>query len=471
VLPLKLRKILRVCASETGENQSTVPHKGLTNTSPLNLSVPCVTSGPPAQDHLLARFPKWTLSHWCVTVAAVSFLILALLPEGRLNDFDISNGAENVRVARSLASHRTFADPFAALPTGTTAHVPPIYPLLYAAFLRTLGTGYPALLSLWAVNVAFFAAQMGLLPLLSHRMGFGILPGIVAAFLGTLSLYSPIDTRWECFFTGLLLMLAFLATERSLTSKSFRGTLAAGALWGILILTNPVLILLMLFWPLVWIFARPQNLRAVSWRGFATLSVVALLVISPWIARNCLRFGAFIFVRDNLGLELYTSNNSCAAPSIRENIQSGCHFRTHPNSNPAVAAQLVTVGELRFNRMDLRQALSWMGSHPSAFLNLTARRFRLFWFPTLDRTAETVFVWLITLLSVPGLWFMARHNRTIALLIVIAWLVFPAIYYLVQFEPRYRYPIYWTSLIPAGYAFTQIWRRIARSRSSHSPVF
>ena len=31
----------------------------------------------------------------------------------------------------------------------------------------------------------------------------------------------------------------------------------------------------------------------------------------------------------------------------------------------------------------------------------------------------------------------------------------PAIYYLIQSDPRYRYPIYWTSLLPAGCALTE----------------
>jgi hypothetical protein len=38
---------------------------------------------------------------------------------------------------------------------------------------------------------------------------------------------------------------------------------------------------------------------------------------------------------------------------------------------------------------------------------------------------------------------------------VIQWVFFPAIYYLIQSDPRYRYAIYWTSLLPAGCALTE----------------
>jgi len=417
------------------------------------------------RDVLLAKFPKWTLAHWCITVAAASFLILALLPEGRLNDLDVPTGGENVRVARSLASRGVFADPFSSMPTGTTAHVAPVYPFLYALFLRSFGTGYTALLLLWACNVGSLAAQMGLLPLLSHRLHFGILPGVVAALLGTFSLYAPIDTRWEAFLTGLLLLLACLTSELSFNRGSRGATYAAGALWGISILTNPVLVLLMLAWPLCWILAQQKHHRAASVRRSAIIVAIALLVISPWIARNYARFGAFIFVRDNLGLEFYTGNNPCAAPSIRENIQSGCHFHTHPNPNAAVAKQLAN-GEVAFNRAKLREALTWITTDRSAFMSLTMRRFRLFWLPDVDRAGEAILVWLVTLLSLPGLWAIARKNLVAAKLIAAAWLLFPLIYYAIQFEPRYRFPIYWTSLLPAGYALVEIWHRLPILHSS-----
>src|SRR2546430_1525084 len=124
----------------------------------------------PPRDFLLERFPKWTLAHWCTVVAAVSFLVLATLPEARLNDFDVPTGGESVRIARSLAFHGTFADPFATIKTGVTAHIAPAYPFLYSLVLRLFGTHYTALLILWAASLACLALQLGLLPLLSHRL-------------------------------------------------------------------------------------------------------------------------------------------------------------------------------------------------------------------------------------------------------------------------------------------------------------
>ena len=418
----------------------------------------------PPQDFLLQKFPTWTLAHWCVTVFAVSFLILALLPEGRLNDFEVPLGAESVRVARALAARGAFADPFAVRPTGSTAHLAPVYPFLYSIVLRLVGTGYAALRIAWVFNLACFALQMGLLPLLSYRLRLGVFPGVIAAVLGTFSLYAPIDTRWESFFAGTLFLVAYLLTGRAFHSESIGSSIAAGALWGVVILTNPATVLLLIAWPLCFALYQTRSERHKNIQRLAFLICTALLVVSPWIVRNYSRFGTFIFVRDNLGLELYTGNNDCAAPDLKANIQSGCHARTHPNPSLAVAAQLAAAGEVRFYRAKLREALGWIRTHPAAFLRLTVQRFRLFWFPNAERMWESVLVWIITLCSLPGLFLLARKNRCAACAMATAWALFPLIYYVVPFEPRYRYPIYWTSLLPAGYALSAAFRKLPHVR-------
>ncbi len=418
------------------------------------------------QDRLLTKFPKWTLAHWCVIVFAVSFLILAVLPETRLNDFDVPNGAEPVRVARSLASRGTFADPFVVMPTGITAHVSPVYPFLYSLVLRMFGTGYTALRIVWTLNVAFFALQMALLPILSYRLYLGVLAGIIAAALGTFSLYAPIDTRWESFFAGTLLLLAYLLTDRVFRDKAITTTVIAGGLWGVLILTNPVIVLLLLAWPLcLLLHLRPFSLSYL--RRLVVIFGLALLIVSPWIVRNYLRFGAFIFVRDNLGLELYTGNNSCAAPELRTNIQSGCHARTHPNVNLAISTELAATGEVPFYRAKMHQALDWIESHPVVFLRLTAQRFRLFWFPEAERLWEAVPVWIITVLSIPGLWVIARKNPCAVCVIGTAWLLFPLVHYVIPFEPRYRYPIFWTSLLASGCALAAALQKLRPARPNN----
>ena len=407
---------------------------------------------------------SWSLPHLCVVIFAISFVLFAVSPEGRLADLSVPFSGEAVRVARSLAVNGAFENPFASMKTGPTAHVAPVYPLFYALFLKILGTGYTSLCALWAVNIGFLALQMSLLPLLSQRLNLGILPGLVAAALGSTSLHVPVDTRWECFLAGSLLMVACLRTERVSSWESIPGAAWLGVFWGVLILTNPVMALLFAAWPSVSILAQPPEHRGRLRIRFAMMACAALLTLAPWIARNYIRMGAFILVRDNLGLELYSGNNPCAKPTLAANIATGCHASTHADSSAGVAASLSAAGEYSFNRARLREAMLWIGSNRLAFLSLTARRVRQFWWPDLDHLWETIPVWTITLLAIAGLFLLRR--TPVAWLIGTAWLLFPMVYYLVPSEPRYRYPIYWTFLLPAGYAIAQfvVWLRPSISR-------
>lgn len=408
---------------------------------------------------------SWSLPRLCALVFGASFIafacfmslvLLLMVLDGRLNDLTVGNAGENVRVARSLAATGAFADPFVVQRTGPTAHVAPVYPFLFSLVLRALGTGHAALLVLWACNVAFLALQMALLPLLSSRLGLGALPGLLAAGLGCISLHGEMYSGWECFLTGALLMLACLLTDDLALWRRWSGAALLGVLWGILILTNPVTLLLLAAWPVVKILAQPRSARPALAARFALMVAAALFTLAPWIARNYARFGAFVFVRDNLGLELYTGNNPCARPTMQEQIDSGCHAQTHPNPTAAIAAQLVAQGEVRFNRAKLRLALQWIRANRSQFIILTARRIRQFWLPDLDSPWEQIPAWGITFAALIGFYATARKNRKCAWLIGSTWALFPLIYYLVPSEPRYSYPIYWTLLLAAGYALSQL---------------
>jgi hypothetical protein len=236
-------------------------------------------------------------------------------------------------------------------------------------------------------------------------------------------------------------------------------------LWGVLILTNPVAVLLLFAWPACWIWAEPKDRHAASPRRSAILIAIALVVVAPWIARNYARFGTFIFVRDCLGLQLQGGNNSCAAPTLAEIIQSGCHAQSGPNGNAVIAGQVASAGEVQFNRIKLHETLRWIDTHRTTFLGLMLRRLRLFWFPDLDSLWKTALVWTITLLSFIGLRHIMRTNSA-GLAIAATWLLYPAIYYISPFETRYRYPIFWTSLLPAGLALVRIARFLPFQRPS-----
>jgi len=51
------------------------------------------------------------------------------------------------------------------------------------------------------------------------------------------------------------------------------------------------------------------------------------------------------------------------------------------------------------------------------------------------------------------------------------WLVFfPAVYYLIQFDPRYRHPILWATFMPAAYLLVSAAKRLKNLATRRSLV-
>jgi hypothetical protein len=104
----------------------------------------------------------------------------------------------------------------------------------------------------------------------------------------------------------------------------------------------------------------------------------------------------------------------------------------------------------------LRRALSWISSNPRGFSWLTARRFVRFWFPYLGSYRYSIPMGILTIFSLAGLARMFQENRRAAFLFISTLAVYPLVHYLIQFEARYRYPIFWATLLPAAYAILKL---------------
>jgi hypothetical protein len=65
-----------------------------------------------------------------------------------------------------------------------------------------------------------------------------------------------------------------------------------------------------------------------------------------------------------------------------------------------------------------------------------------------------------------------RRHRRAALLLSSTLLLYPLIHYVVQFEARYRYSIFWAAFLPAAYAVLEIirWLRGAPQAHANPPV-
>jgi hypothetical protein len=111
------------------------------------------------------------------------------------------------------------------------------------------------------------------------------------------------------------------------------------------------------------------------------------------------------------------------------------------------------MGEVEYNRMRMRVALHWIRTHPAHFAVLTLTRFCFFWFPDAEGITP-VHGWGIAFLTISaftGLALMLRRRRRIAVFLAAVLAIYPALFYLVEVDPRYRTPILWIPLVSAGY--------------------
>ena len=402
-------------------------------------------------------------THIAIIVFTLSFTIYAFSPQGSPTTYSLTQAGEVARVSISLAERGTFADPFYSLPTGFTAHVAPAYVFVYAAVAKLFGEGRTGAIVLWSLNIALLALQFALLPVLSERLRLGVLPGVCAAALGIIVQPYRVLPVWESLFTGALMVVLCVVTLPYFQSpRDWQHSALLGFLWGIAILTSPQCVLLLFAWCYIAAMENFPEELARARRAMLVVVAGAAVACLPWFIRNYQRFHAVFFVRDNFGLELFTSNNACAQPTILENINSRCHFMTHPNPNPEIAGELMDKGEVQFNREKLQQATAWISANRRAFAALTARRMLKFWFPYLGSRRYAIPTGIVTIISLAGLAMMFGNDRRAAYLLGSTLLLFPLVHYVVQFEARYRYPIFWATFLPAGYALAQAARWLRR---------
>ena len=258
--------------------------------------------------------------------------------------------------------------------------------------------------------------------------------------------------QWEAIWSAAGSMLFCLSAATILRSGGpfwIKGA-ALGAGCGVLLLLNPALLIVRGVWmAFFWLCERPPLRGSVVCS--LTFLMAAALVCLPWTLRNQRQLGGFFFVRDNFGL--YTSNADCADARSDTNGRNGCHVLLQANVNTNEAALVRDMGELNYNRSRQAIVMQWIQQHPERFRELTLRRLKEFWFPSPGEEAVYAYsVWTITALSLAGLFFMARGRNKAARGIVAVMVAYPVVYYFVQADPRFRVPILWMSLLPAGLA-------------------
>ena len=376
-------------------------------------------------------------------------------------DYHIEGGGEPIAVAENLIREGSFGNPFLqSARTGPTAHLPPLS-TMFLALLLWMFPGQPAAVLCVLIVHGLHAA---LLPYVSRLLFDRATPGLFGAGLCIGLPVFAIMPIWDAMYTATGLMLFGLLSWRLMErnrSPLWAGG-AAGLLGAVLVLTNPAVLPVLIAWILFLMAKKYRDVRSAALfaAAFALMLGVGCL---PWGVRNYLRFQRFVFMRDNLGIELNVSNNDCAQPTLEANLLSGCEARLHPIGSRTEAQLLGKMGEVDYNRLRLTTALGWIAAHRSRFFDLTRRRIAVFWLPP-----HFWAIRVITMLSLLGLVAMVRSAFAPCLFLAGALAVYPVLYYFVQSDVRYRYPIMWISLLAAGYLLDAL-QHIAASRIKHLP--
>jgi len=352
-------------------------------------------------------------------------------------------GWEMGRLARSIATGQGFSSP-TDLPSGPSAWAPPLYPYILAGVFKLFGVYSNA--SAWVILAfnSIFAA-LTCIPLyeIAERM-YG--RGVARATAWTwavfpYAIYWPVRVVWETSLSTYLLCVALLCTLRMADGQVSRRTwIFFGVLWGIIALTNTALLSMAPFCCL-WLLRKSKR-RARELAAIVLSGVVAVAVISPWLIRNYRVFGSFVFIRDNLPLEMHMANNDRF---------TGLWTRDeHPGNDPAAMREFQQLGEFRFMQRKQQEFREFEREHPKELILFSLERAAYFWIGTPQATIvngydfivfrHTTF-FLAAAFAFAGLWLTLRNRIQGGFLLACFLLVYPIPYYLVNPFPRYKAPI------------------------------
>ena len=359
-----------------------------------------------------------------------------------------SGGGQEDRIAVSLVERGEYSSTY-KVPTGPTAHVPPLYPILISLFYRLVGLSLTAGYVRWLVDIAIVSAAYALLPWLAGRLGLsahgGLLAGIAGAF----------HVQWFCtveFLAAIFLALLLVGFLQRWTRgrSSMAGSLAIGVGFGAAFHLKPALLpvfLGCLAFELWWSRKRRMWLRS------AVVVLGVILACVPWAWRNWSVFHSAFFIRSNFGLELRVGNHEGAAADVTQSYEQGT--LRHPEAQIEEAILVRELGEIEYMRQARGEAIDWMRAHPVEYLSLSVRRFAGFWFGSWYRPLTATGITLLALLAALGAWkIIPALSTPQRAALIIPLLTFPVVYYLVSYEPRYRIPIAWILFLLAG---TGVW--------------
>jgi dolichyl-phosphate-mannose-protein mannosyltransferase len=353
---------------------------------------------------------------------------------------------ETWNVAWAMVLGNGFSSPLAGM-HGPTAWVAPCYPWLLAFGLRlSHHDGYAAMILCLFLNCLMSALTCWPIYGIGKKIGsheIGLTSCWLWVFLPTAVIF-PLEWLWDPSFSAFFLALLIYWTLDLPAASSILPWVGYGLLWGIAVLMNPAIGILLPFL-LLWLVQHRWRDHLPWWPQVTATVLFFALSLAPWTVRNYAAFGKLVPIKDNFGLELWLGNNS----DVKRNW-SPTH---HPGSDQYEMQQLLQLGETNYMQVKQREALEFIEAQPRFFLKSALGRVVDTWTGLGDVPSDrwvsalhagAAYIWITSTLSIlafVGLYLTWRSFGWEAAPIWIAPIVFPMTYYLTHSILRYRHPI------------------------------
>lgn len=347
-------------------------------------------------------------------------------------------------VASALAQGQGFCCLFRQ-PTGPTAWLAPVYPVMVAGIFKllgafTLGSFYAVIL----LNCVF--SSLACIPLFdaAKRIG-GPTVAVVACWLWAIfpsGIILPFEWIWDTSLSVLLAAALLWATLRLADSSRRRDFILYGLLWGFSFLTNPTLGALLPFL-LGWVLYQGRA-DLMQQSRLALLSVAMILLMClPWTVRNYVQFHRIIPLRSNFPFEFWSGNNEVFDEHSREINRVTRYEQVH------LYAKL---GENEFLDEKWQKAWHFVLTRPALYAKLCGRRIVATWIGTESprqdfRGTDSALVRFLLLWNtltlagvIGGLVRLFLRQRRYFFPVAAFPLIFPITFYVAHTSLRHRHP-------------------------------
>jgi hypothetical protein len=366
----------------------------------------------------------------------------SLVPKEALATIPFENEAGNI--AEALSQGRGFCCLFRQ-PTGPTAWLTPVYPVLLAGIFKAFGVFTVKSFYASAILNSIFSALACVPVYYAAQHATGTFSGAVAAWIWALfpsGIIMPFEWIWDTSLSALFAAILLWATLHVAGKFHLRQATAYGLLWGFSLLVNPALGAALPFF-LAWIAHRQRHQESARPKLLLLTAALAIAICLPWTIRNGVQFHRLIPLRSNLPFELWMGNNEIYDEHSHGITRITRYEQVHLYQQ---------MGETAFLADKRQKAVAFINQHPGLSLQLAGRRLIATWlgtdspwrdFSNADSSlARFVIFWnavtvIGAFIAIARLSF-ARNPFTFPLATIP--LVFPIIYYFTQTSLRLRHP-------------------------------